>query len=55
MLEDIGGVRNAVFQTFVPPGAESPSTLMSSLIDEVSGTSIDTYIALDVFGFYFEL
>ncbi|KAK7077066.1 hypothetical protein SK128_027354 [Halocaridina rubra] len=38
VLEDIGGVTNAVFQSYVPPGSNSPSTSMSCLVDEASHT-----------------
>ncbi|XP_047485977.1 PWWP domain-containing protein 3-like isoform X3 [Penaeus chinensis] len=36
VLEDIGGVANAMYQTYVPPSKPSPVSTIRNLIDEVS-------------------
>lgn len=47
MLEDIGGVTNAVFQSFIPPGSASPSMPMSSLIEEASNSKSGLTVAIN--------
>ncbi|XP_068219428.1 serine-rich adhesin for platelets [Palaemon carinicauda] len=47
ILEDIGGVTNAVFQSFIPPGSASPSTPMSSLIEEASHSKSGVTVAIN--------
>nr|XP_045600329.1 serine-rich adhesin for platelets-like isoform X2 [Procambarus clarkii]XP_045600330.1 serine-rich adhesin for platelets-like isoform X2 [Procambarus clarkii] len=50
VLEDIGGVTNARYQTFMPPSSTVPNVSMNAIIDEVSQHSAGLTVAINEHG-----